>query len=509
MPNLYITNNNTKTVMGLTPEKKTTPSLVVTCGTTTYYGSLTTCADWATEPNKIVVTSGSTTYYTMAPAKGTKYVNFITPTECKAIEGTVMAACCSGIAGYRDRISSNFEGVTKFDYGSLGPSTLQNIYSGCVKALVYNSPDTTISHCNLYYPPLGHTHNTSQVFDDDIYYGCMDVETRHKGVRVCKNYSSSPDFIYVGCGLPSVTRGNLNYDFLYINRGDNNIPRSIVCMPFTCNNTGGYWSSGNVSGVDSTFLEFSELATGPISTAVGLDPSYSVSHVTHTHFADIPYNNTYDYLIGCYCAGWGLPWFGVNMKCYDNDIDKLPKGSILFTECSIACFDIRCWQKINLGKYCSIDIDGTVQKVYYETYPYVNGTFGNNYNISYQLCWKPSSYDRAMSRYTVENFVGVGMWPNTCTGSVGSCTYVPILNTWHYHDTPNGELYICVNSSSPNNFSYERYMCICEVYENICGCCFDWVKYYGWVTCYCRINAPNNYMAINIASPGRYAICHK
>ena len=471
MPNLYITNNNTKTVMGLTPEKKTTPSLVVTCGTTTYYGSLTTCADWSTEPNKIVVTSGSTTYYTMAPSLGTKYVNFITPTECKAIDGTVMAKCCSGIAGYKDNESigcSEPYAVSEL-HGSIGPSTLQNISSGCVKALVYNSPDTTIHHCYLYYPQLNHTHNTSIVFDDGFRYGYMSTNTRNKGVRVCKNYQSAPDFIYVGCGSSSVTRGNLNYDFLCINGQDNNVSRSMICMPFTCYNAGGAWPSGNVSESGSTSLEFSDIATGPISTAVGLDDQQFFD-LDHTHFADIPFNSSsWDYLIGCYCAGFGMPWFGVNMKCYDNDIDKLPQGSILFTDCDISCFNSKCWQKINLEQYRCVDIGtGICVSVPYTTYPYVNGTFKKEYNNSSMLCWKPSNYDRVRARYTVSNFVGVGMWPNTCTGSVGSCTYVPILNTWHYHTNPSGELYICALPLCP----------------------WDWE-------------------ILHIASPGCYAIYHK
>lgn len=439
MPNLYITNNNTSTTVGLTEYRKTTPSLVVTCGTTTYYGSLTTCADWATEPNKIVITSGSTTYYTMAPALGTKYVNFITPTECKAIEGTVMAKCCSGIAGNEDwegKYCYNKPHISQ--HGSIGSSTLQNISSGCVKALVYNSPDTTISHCYLYYPPLNHTHDTSVVFDDGFSYGCLCTNTRHKGVRVCNNYHSAPDFIYVGCGLSSVTRGNLNYDFLCINGKDNNVSRSMMCLPFTCYNAGGYWYSGNVSGVDSENLEFSDIAKGPISTAVGLDNQRDFS-VTHTHFADIPFNSSnWDYLIGCYCSGMGMPWFGVNMKCYDNDIDRLPKGTILFTDCSISCFNSKCWENMDLC-YCCFGC-------WYTTYPYVNGTFRKDYicTVRSQLCWKPSNYDRLEARYTVGNFVGVGMWPNTCTGSVGSCTYVPILDTWHYHTDPtDGELYVC------------------------------------------------------------------
>lgn len=487
MPNLYITNNNTKTVMGLTPEKKTTPSLVVTCGTTTYYGSLTTDIKQATEPNKIVVTSGSTTYYTMAPAVGTKYVNFITPTECKAIEGTVMAKCCSGIAGYKDCPGREYyNNVTKFSNGSIGPSTLQNVRSvDCVKALMYNSPDTTISHCYLYYPPINHTHNTSIVFDDGIEYGCLSVNTRHKGVCVRKNYQSAPDFIYVGCGSSSVTRGNLNYDFLYINGRDNNIPRSMICMPFTCYNAGGTWYSGNVSEAGSTSLEFSDIATGPINTAVGLDWSNSFS-VTHTHFADIPFNSSnWDYLVGCYCAGWGMPWFGVNMKCYDNDIDKLPQGSILFTDCDISCFDSRCWEKINLDK-SRIFTDPWTNKLIYENYPYVNGTFDKSYNCYYMLCWKPQDYNRVMARYSVDNFVSVGMWPNTCTGSVGSCTYVPILDTWHTHNNPGGELYVCLYTGECH-----------ELYLPGVGPIPDGFSEY------------QNEMMLNIASPGCYAICHK
>ena len=504
MPNLYITKNNTKTVMGLTPERKTTPSLVVTCGATTYYGSLTTDIKQATEPNKLVVTSGSTTYYTMAPAIGTKYVNFITPRECSAIEGTVMAKCCAGIAGYKDRLRSTIEGVTRTSYGSIGQCCLGNVTASCKKSLLmYNSPDTTIEHCYVYYTPLDHTHNTSIVFDDSFSYGCMSASTRHKGVRVCKNYSSSPDFIYVGCGISGVTRGNLNYDFLCINGVDNNISRSMICMPFTCI-PGGKWPSGNTSLVESEIREFSSIAAGPTTAAVGLRFD-NLGHVRHTHIPDTPTSCCiYDNLIGCYCAGWGMPWFGVNMKCYNNDIDKLPKGSILFTDCDISCFNSKYWEQIDLGRYCDMNLAGTQCKLYYETYPYVNGTFGNNYNISYQLCWKPYNYDRQFVRHKSDCFGSIPAWP-LCSGSVGNCTYVPIADTWHYHITPNGALYVCVNASSEPQFTYYTL--------EIVGCKpipgGPSVPVTGMVPHYCKMNAPNNYMAVNIASPGMCAIIHK
>lgn len=439
MPNLYITNNNTKTTVGLTPEKKTTPSLVVTCGTTTYYGSLTTDIKQATEPNKLVVTSGSTTYYTMAPALGTKYVNFITPVECSAIDGTVMAKCCAGIAGYADHVSKKCATPYFIDggYGSIGQCYLGNIGSCYKKSLLmYNSPDTTIGHCYVYYQPLDHTHDTSIVFDDYTKYGCMSVDTRHKGVRVCKNYNSSPDFIYVSCGISSVTRGNLNYDFLCINGLNNAIGRSSIRMPFTCV-SGGDWPSGNTTLVESVRCEFSSIAAGPKTATVGLGDY--LGYVRHVHVPNTPTSSSvYDYLTGCYCAGWGMPWFGVNMKCYNNDIDKLPKGSILFTDCDISCFNSKCWEKIDLKRYYS----AASVEIPYTTYPYVNGTFNKNYTYATKLCWKPDNYYRYYIRYKASYFGEVPAWPFR-TGSVGNCTYVPIVDARHDHAMPNGELYVC------------------------------------------------------------------
>lgn len=440
MPNLYITNNNTKTVVGLTPEKKTTPSLVVTCGTTTYYGSLTTDIKQATEPNKIVVTSGSTTYYTMAPALGTKYVNFITPIECDAIDGTVMAKCCAGIAGYNDQVSKKCASPYLLDggYGSIGQCYLGNVNSSYARSLLmYNSPDTTIEHCYVHYVPLSHTHNTSIVFDDSFSYGCMSANTRHKGVRVCKNYSSSPDFIYVACGTSGVTRGNLNYDYLCINGLNNGVGRSMICMPFTCI-PGGYWPSGNTSSVESVRCEFSSIATGPTTATVGLGDSFG--HVNHVHIPNTPTSCcVYDYLIGCYCAGWGMPWFGVNMKCYDNDIDKLPSGSILFTDCDISCFNSKCWMKIDLERKYKV-----YDNVYvpYTTYPYINGTFNKDYTSMTKLCWEPDNYFRYYIRYKASYYGAVSAWP-LCNGSVGNCTYVKIANAWHDHYNSYGELYVC------------------------------------------------------------------
>ena len=193
MPNLYITNNNTKTTVGLTPEKKTTPSLVATCGNTTYYGSLTTCADWATKPNKIVVTSGSTTYYTTGPSRGIQYVNFLVPYECPTVEGTVMAQCCKGYMGY----ATQNDAATKYccekianrgtyDYGSTGAvSPKWGNENVCGKALLYTTNDTTVSCKYIQGPSFGHTHDIGVIFDDNVCFYEPDIYTRNCCVVCC------------------------------------------------------------------------------------------------------------------------------------------------------------------------------------------------------------------------------------------------------------------------------------------------------------------------------------
>ena len=436
MPNLYITNNNTKTTVGLSNERKTTPSLVVTCGNTTYYGSLTTCAAWATTPNKIVVTSGSTTYYTMSPAKGNKFVNFIIPRECPAIDGAVMAKCCVGIAGSSDynKNSVRIERLTN-QYGALDRATLQAPNSGLVKALLYDSPDTTISHYDLITPSRSHTHDTSIVFDDNFTYSSqLIINTKHKGVRVCNNYQTAPNFIYVGCRNNSM--GNLKYDYLCINGANDKRSRSIAYTTFSFNRT---TDSGNTSvdRKDDTYITYTSMANGPIQTRVGCGDDYYIApghYVNHSHHPN-PYSGSH-MAISCYNEGYTIPWFGVNMMCYDNDIDKLPSNTLLFTDYPIECFDQRYWELENAMSSLGV-------------YPFTNGNiYGNIHADEVKMfCWSPSNYDSTFITYSsVIDIASLGMWPDSCNGSVGNCTYIPILGLEHTHPNPNNTLYFCAKT---------------------------------------------------------------
>lgn len=482
MPNLYITNNNTKTVMGLTPEKKTTPSLVVTCGTTTYYGSLTTCADWATEPNKIVVTSGSTTYYTMAPALGTKYVNFITPTECKAIDGTVMAKCCAGIAGTADGDKKPFEfkkydnGIghhTPYEFGVCGTRTTEPPKTSyCVTALLYDSPDTTITHYELFSPPINHTHDTYIVFDDNFTVDkCLEVNTRHKGVRVCKNYQTSPDIIYTGFDcyynrcLPYSSR--LNYDYLYINGTDNNIERSEVCLTFCA--THSYDSLNTCFDVVSRGISYSDICSAYTRNhaAVGIADQWSIGYGTnleHAHYPTLEGGTA----VGCYKVGLTMQWFCINMKCYNNDIDKLPKGTLLWTDCPVSCFNQTCWACFSYNPYNDGNYNDTGKaKPWYNRNDSCPLVYPNILD-DIRFCYTAKDYDGLGYRYSSNIDVGdICTYPFECAGKKeGNYTFVPIVNIYHYHPK----------------------------LENM--------PYFNAYPCYCSYG-------VSVAEPGKYIICHK
>lgn len=61
------------------------------------------------------------------------------------------------------------------------------------------------------------------------------------------------------------------------------------------------------------------------------------------------------------------------------------------------------------------------------------------------FCYSPQSYNGDYARYDNDiEFKAMGMFPSTCSGSVGNCTYYPILTTWHYHPYPSGnKVYVC------------------------------------------------------------------
>lgn len=423
MPNLYITNSTTTTTVGLTNERKTTPSLVVTCGNTTYYGGLTSCAAWATSPNKIVVTSGSTTYYTMAPAKGTKFVNFVVPTQCSQVAGTILTKCCAGYLGTYDKAAEtiSFSAAGGYSYYGCGNTTPSS--GNCFKLLSYNSPDTTISHHDFIYPPLSHTHGTSIVFDDNTGICNAKFCSRHKGVKIYCNYNTAPDYIYA---FYNCTTGiaNSGWDYLYVNGTDQCQSTTHICATlYKTTTANGAWNTSGVESSNSdtaTYTTFSSYASGPHNAALLCTEDGTGTTMTHNQYIN---SSTLSAVAKGCDAGFGLPIFEVNMACYDHDIDKLPTGTILMTNCPISCFDTNCWETPSyLSNLCCPNIFVNRSRCLIQPSPYM------------KFCVASPSYEGAYVSYSSwGTFANYGMWPWACSGSVGNCTYKPIMSTWHPH----------------------------------------------------------------------------
>ena len=488
MPNLYITNNNTKTTVGLTEYRKTTPSLVATCGNTTYYGSLTTCADWATKPNKIVVTSGSTTYYTTGPSRGIQYVNFVVPYECPTVEGTVMAQCCKGYMGY----ATQNDAATKYccekianrgtyDYGSTGAvSPKWNNLNVCGKALLYTTNDTTVSCKYMQGPSFGHVHDIGVIFDDNVCFYTPDIYTRHKGIRVCCNYFSAPKYIY-GLMMPacyvehniggsnwsrvnlcSPIETNVPYDYFYVNGGDDNRASSVVCMNYkacgsSCESTLN--TSWETNYGHEAFSSFTSACCSGCSRVALVCGDYGVSpNVGHVHNLD-PKSGK---VVACMCKG--LPGYvvGFDMSEYNYDIDLLPSCTMLWTNCPIDCFNQTCWSYM-------------VGPMFFEDGVQLNTLFPDNapepimqanrrrtdanacfcINVATQDVIKrwdtsgwcnPSAspsvycastvydYPAAWMNYSGGSFLYLNLHPWSCTTAPTNWRYSPFMSVWHSHE---------------------------------------------------------------------------
>lgn len=439
MPNLYITNSTTTTTVGLTNQRKTTPSLVVTCGNTTYYGGLTTCAAWATSPNKMVVTSGSTTYYTMAPAKGTKFVNFVVPTQCSQVSGTILTKCCAGYLGTCDKAASNIVMCYCGSSASYGYGNTTTSLNNCYKLLSYVTSDTTQNCYDFVYPALNHTHSTSIVFDDNTWICDVKFCSRHKGVKIYCNYNTAPNYIYAFCNSTTGI-ANSGWDYLYVNGTDQCQSTTHICAYLykTSSASTGVWNTSGVTSTsanNNTHITYSHYASGPNSAALYRTPNstYGTLSMTHTQYI------TEDRLVVVYkgCEpGFALPIFEVNMACYDHDIDKLPAGTILMTNCPLSCFDTNCWETPSyLSNLCCPNIFTNKKRGTIKPIPYVDFCVSPSYTGAY------NSYDSAG---TFSNF---GMWPWSCSGSVGNCTYKPIMSTWHNHSS-------CSNSGVMLSFAF-------------------------------------------------------
>lgn len=485
MPNLYITKNNTTTTVGLTTVRKTTPSLVATCGNTTYYGSLTTCADWATSPNKIVVTTGGTTYYTTGPSRGIQYVNFVVPYECPTVEGTVMAQCCKGYMGY----ATQNDAETKYccdkvtyrgtvDYGSTGAVDPKwGNTNVCGKALLCTVDDTTISCKFMQGPSFGHTHDIGSIFDDNVCFYSPTIYTRHKGVKVCCNYFSAPKYIY-GLMMPSFygyedehwmvalcppRQTNVPYDYFYVNGGDDNRASSVICMNYkacgtscsTTLNTG--WETNYCLEAFSSFT--SACCSGCSRVALVCGNYDSSSNVGHTHNLDPKEGK----LVACMCKG--LPGYvvGFDMSEYNYDIDLLPSCTMLWTNCPIECFNQTCWSYM-VGPifFCSKSWLNTLfpdnspepimQANRRQTWANVAYYYGLHQEICivrYNTSWcnpssspsvycasTVSSYPAAWMQYSnsSSSFLYLNLHPWACTNAPTNWRYSPFMSVWHNHD---------------------------------------------------------------------------
>lgn len=452
MPNLYITNSTTTTTVGLTTERKTTPSLVATCGNTTYYGGLTTCAAWATSPNKIVVTSGSTTYYTMAPAKGTKFVNFVVPTQCSQVAGTILTKCCAGYLANYDKAAETITPVDQDGHSYYGCNKTTPPTGNCFKLLSYVTSDTTKNCYDFVYPTLDHTHDTSIVFDDNT--GICNVRfcSRHKGVKIYCNYNTAPDYIYA---FYNCTTGiaNSGWDYLYVNGSDQCQSTTHICATFYKTTTAnGTWNTsgvtnGNGGSGTTSYTRFSSFAVGPCNAALLRIQGNSGAYMTHYQY--IGENTLSAVAKGC-DIGFGLPIFEVNMACYDHDIDKLPTGTILMTNCPVSCFDTNCWETASyLSNRCCLNVFTNRARCREFVAPI------------YRFCVSSPIYTGGYVSYSsFGTFANYGMWPWSCSGSVGNCSYTPIISTWHPQYSHN-------NSGVSRNY-YIRSICLPMVKGGSC-----------------------------------------
>ena len=63
------------------------------------------------------------------------------------------------------------------------------------------------------------------------------------------------------------------------------------------------------------------------------------------------------------------------------------------------------------------------------------------------FCWKPTDYNSVFITHSSDiDITYLGMWPDSCNGSVGNCTYIPILDLEHTHPNPGNTLYFCAKT---------------------------------------------------------------
>ena len=350
MANLCITKNGINpTIVGLSTARLTTPSLVVTHGSTTCYGALTTDANQATAPNKITVTYSGTTYYTRAPSKGMKFVDFITPYTDAVVTGTTNVACCGGsfLSGSNPEVGSG-AAFKKIGYGAYAPSGCciseyqKNMYA-LLQTEKYDddTDDYPIIDEIAVFTDQPHTHDQSLLFDDRYTFTNQTLCPSYYGVKVYCNYQAMPNRFWVGC---ICSNGKTTSNFFRIgllNQLDR--PTYVAGAGYGCNtgdiyagNTGECWSNRCI--INNYYGNI-----GPAETngAITFWKTFGVgSHTTHFHSTfggDIDLSSTPAYR--CFSR--------LNMQlwcCPIPSIDNLPKGTILFTSSPKECFDTTKWK---------------------------------------------------------------------------------------------------------------------------------------------------------------------
>lgn len=401
---------------------KTTPSIKVSG--TTYYGSLTTCVSCASKPDCGMVTFNNTTYYTTAPSKGTQFINWVTPAGVSIPSNTIKAVCCTGFAGDRDYI---YDGkiCSTCTCAYVNRKFLSTGYvkdAGCGTVLVKNEAGAT---CYLSSAGWNHTHEVVCMYYEEVPHCCNYVNLNYQGVYAYCNYWKVPD-----CAITfSCKKGSVPYEYLMVNCDNNNCCPSAVCSYqirpsyligwMTCF-TENYYT-----------IPYCSMCGGGASITLYCSCIYNPGfpQIWHRHASLCLGDNARN----CYCSGCGLGMNYILGACYNNDLDALDSGTILFTNCPIDCFNTDCWC---LYRYMPPSLTGS-------SAPW------RNCDVSYFAC--SNCYALCICCST-NNFGGgidcpnnqgrtipASMYPSSCLGKAttdGYC-FCPIVSKSHTHDGHN------------------------------------------------------------------------
>lgn len=315
---LTLTNGSNTTVIRATTTRKTTPSLVLTCGATTGYISLTTDSSKATVPNCIVATKTGTTYYSQAPDANLKTIAFITPYECGWNCGTTHL--CTGearVLGVKDS-SSDFCCDINVTHNITSCKWTYNddLYYVCTQI----ETDTECNDNRITCVTTNCQHNHGGYLNNPVDTVCITpVIENFRGIRAQCNFSALPACFLAGSITTCYTDDR--------------------CRKYKFNTPSN-------SGTNS--LSFHICSTGNLATTCYTEPAitentcfnlYSCcttvykSLDTHCHCLPVATFCSCGSVERCFNSGESLNLHWVDGSSYES-IDCLPTGTVLFTNCA-------------------------------------------------------------------------------------------------------------------------------------------------------------------------------